>query len=141
MDTKKIIRITYYVVVIVMVTISLYGIYAGNNQEVEKGANFGVWQGLVYAGIATAAALILAILGLAMKPKGAIAAAAGVIGLGLLYFIGKSMAAGTVPLKLADEGIGLGTLQNSEAGVWIAAVLIGLSVLMAIASGVKSLFD
>lgn len=138
MQLKRILKIVYYALVVTLLLVAFYKIYAGNERE---GSSFGVWQGVIYCGIATAAALVLAALGLINNPKSAIWFLSGIGVLAVLYVIGKNIAGDTVPQKFADAGITLGTVQNSEAGVWISIVLLGLTALLAIASGVKSMLD
>ena len=51
------------------------------------------------------------------------------------------MASDIVPQVMMDKGITLKTFQMSHAGVWVAGVMIGLTILLAIASSVKTIFD
>ncbi|MBO6516337.1 MAG: hypothetical protein JJ975_07280 [Bacteroidia bacterium] len=138
MNTKKIITLAYYAIVLVLLVIVLFKVYGGD--EIE-GAKFGVWQGVVYSGIAVAAAVLLAVIGLITKPKSAISFLIGIAVLAVIFFIGKSLAADTVPLAFEQKNISLETLQNSEAGVWASLIMGGIAVVLAIASGVKSILD
>ena len=138
MDVKKIVRYAYYGIVVVFLLIAMYQIFNG---KIETGSNSGVWQGVIYSLIAAATAIILSAFGLITNPKSLIGFGIGLGVLIVLYYIGRGTSADVVPQKLADEGITLSTIKNSHAGVWASFALFGIAVLLAIASGVKSIFN
>lgn len=138
MDVKKIIRYVYYAVVVLFLVIAMYQIFNG---KIQAGSNSGVWQGVIYSLIAAATAVILSAFGLITNPKSLIGFGIGLGVLVVLYYIGKGTATDVVPQKLADQGITLSTIQNSHAGVWASFALFAIAILLAIASGVKSIFN
>ncbi len=138
MDTKRIIIYAYYLIAAVLVAISLGQIYSGNELD---GSTFMVRLSQIALYIAVIAAVGLAIVGLIQNPKSLIWVGAGVVVLLVLYFIGKSGAPDALTIEMKDDGLTLDVLQNSHAGVWAALAMLGITVVMAIASGVKSMLD
>ena len=144
MNSKKLITYIYYSIVVVLIVIFAYRTYSipSDAKELQQGpASFGLWQSYIYIGIAVFAALVLSIIGIVQKPKALIWTLGGIAVLAVLFFIGKSMASDIVPQVMMDIGITLKTFQMSHAGVWVAGVMIGLTILLAIASSVKTIFD
>ena len=144
MNSKKLITYIYYGIVVVLLLIFMFRTYSipSENEVLQKGpASFGLWQSYIYIVVAVLAALGLAIMGIIQKPKALIWTIGGAAIMLVLFLIGKSLASDVVPQGMIDDGVTLGAFQFSHAGVWVAGVMIGLSVLMAIASSVKTIFD
>ena len=138
-NIQKIGRYAYYGIVVLLIAIAFYQIYRGDS---TSGSNFGVWQGVIYGVIATVAAIALAVIGLLTNPKSLIGFSIGVAVLAILYFIGMGMAPDEVSLKMVEKyGVELPTFQASHAGVWASIAMLALTVILAIAGGVKSIFD
>ncbi|MFT5511958.1 MAG: uncharacterized membrane protein YjfL (UPF0719 family) [Bacteroidia bacterium] len=144
MNSKKLITYIYYGIVVVLLLIFMFRTYTipSDNEVLQKGpASFGIWQSLIYIGVAVIAALGLALVGIIQNPKALLWTVGGAVVMVVLFFIGKSMASDVVPQAMIDEGVTLGAFQFSHAGVWVAGVMIALSIIMAIASSVKTIFD
>ncbi len=138
MDIKKISKYAWYILVLVMVLVAFSMIYSPENEA--KGSNFGIWLGVILSVVTTGLALILSGVSVIQSPKSLIWFGGGALALVILYFIGKSMAPDSITQKMIDAGESVSSVQMSHAGVWVAIALIGLSVLLAIASGVRSIF-
>jgi amino acid transporter len=138
MNAKKIIIYAYYLIAAVLVAIALIQIYTGNEMG---GSTFIVQMGRIALGIAILAALGLSVMGLINNPKSLIWVLAGVAVLAILYFIGKSGAPDALTIEMKDDGLSLQELQNSHAGVWVSLAMLGITIVMAVASGVKSMLD
>lgn len=144
MNSKKLITYIYYGIVVVLLVIFAYRTYSipGDADALQKGpASFGLWQAYIYIGVAILAAVVLSTIGIFQKPKALIWTLGAIAVLVVLFFIGKSMASDIVPQAMADKGLTLQTFKMSHAGVWVAGVMIGLTILLAIASSVKTIFD
>ena len=144
MNSKKLITYIYYGIVVVLLVIFAYRTFSipSDAKELQKGpASFGLWQSYIYIGIAVLAAVVLSLVGIIQKPKALLWTGGAIVVLVVLFFIGKSMASDVVPQVMADKGITLQSFQMSHAGVWVAGVMIGLSILLAVASSVKTIFN
>lgn len=138
-NIQKIGRYAYYGIVVLLIAIAFYQIYRGDS---VSGSNFGVWQGVIYGVIATIAAIALAVIGLLTNPKSLIGFGIGVAVLAILYFIGMGMAPDEVTLKMVEKyGVELPAFKASHAGVWASVAMLALTVILAVAGGVKSIFD
>ena len=144
MNAKRLITYIYYGIVVLLLLIFMYRTYTipSDNEVLQKGpASFGLWQSYIYIGVAVLAALVLSLLGIIQKPKALIWTIAGIVVLAVLFLIGKSMASDVVPQAMIDDGVTLKDFQFSHAGVWVAGIMIGLTIVLAVASSVKTMFD
>jgi uncharacterized membrane protein YjfL (UPF0719 family) len=144
MDTKKIITYSYYGLVVLLLVIYVFRTYSISNTDeiLQQGpTSFGLWQSYIYIGIAVIAAVVLSLVGISQNPKALIWTLSGIGVLVVLFFIGRAMSSDVVPQAMLDDKITLAQFKMSHAGVWVAGVMITLTILLAIASSVKTIFD
>ncbi|MFT5724864.1 MAG: hypothetical protein ACI9JN_001987 [Bacteroidia bacterium] len=144
MNSKKVFTYVFYILILIAILIFAFRTYSVPNDAkvLQQGpASFGLWVSYICGGIAVIAAIVLSLIGIALKPKALIWTLGGFVALLILTFIGKAMAGDTMSQKMMDKGITLGEFQFSHAGVWVAGILIGFTILLAVASSVKTIFD
>lgn len=144
MNSKKVFTYVFYIIILVALVIFAIRTYGVPNEakELQKGpASFGLWIAYIAGGIAILAAIVLSLIGIIQRPKALIWTVGGIVVLLILTFIGKAMASDNISQAMIDKGITLGEFQYSHAGVWVAGVMIGLSILLAIASSVRTIFE
>ncbi|MBI1307544.1 MAG: hypothetical protein GC181_13160 [Bacteroidetes bacterium] len=139
MSIDRIIRYVYYIIISILAIVGLAIIFR-SDAALPK-VDLSLWQGIIYSIIAAGITLVFALLNMVLNFRGSIKAIIGVVAMGLIYLIGKGLASTELPQKMADEGITVGTLTASEAGVFVSVVLIGIALLITIASGIRGFFQ
>lgn len=145
-----IVRYVFYGLVVVFLTYFLYKLFnikAGElNMEAKKEVyapitDNGIIQSYLYTIVGVIAAFVLALLGFIYKPKSIIPVALGLLVVIGLFYMFRSGASTELSQKFIDMKVKTLTAQSAEAGIKVSIVLMAIAILLAIGSGLKSVFE
>ena len=146
METGKIIRIVYYVLIVILLFVGLYKVYGivDTDPDAVKMAavNSSIWQGFLYACIAAGIWIIASIINTVTDFKKSIFALVGavvLIGIFAIAYYGFSDA--TWLLEFEKEKLTAQTSRASEAGLLTAFALAFIAFVVWVADGVKSILS
>jgi hypothetical protein len=146
MDTGKIIRMVYYVLIVILLFVGLYKVYGivDTDPDAVKMAavSNSIWQGFLYALIAAGIWIVASIINTVKDVKKslfAIVGALALVGIFAVAYYGFSDA--TLLLDFEKEGLTAQASKASEAGLLTAFALAFIAFVVWIADGVKSILS